>query len=636
MTTSDSLKYGSEQVDVLDALTAIRTRPGMYIQGTDKAGRHQLVKEVLDNSLDEHLGGHCDRIEVTLSSSDTCPEGSYDIVTVLDNGRGIPTDIHSKTGISTLTTVFVKTHSGSKFNQQAYTFSAGLHGVGITATNALSEWLHVQTKRRRTWEQKFERGQYKKDAWKVPKKESLIPSECGTWVQFKVDSEIFKNVLIDPKVIREGLEATSYLCPGLLLILNVGEETEAFQKKGGVQQLLLDKLEKQGIEPTHDPIKIATDEMDAAITWTSGDKSDGESWWCYTNLTPTPEGGTPVTGGRRAIGKVLQSLTKDNLVSTDLREGLRVVLSIRVKDPIFKGQTKERIQNPEWDKIASTIVTAALTDYFKNNPSISEAIIQRALALKKARDAFNKQKKAIKSVKTAKKHARGILPKLAEAFCDIEDREIFLVEGDSAAGTAKLARDNRFQEVLPLRGKVVNAVRTSLARLMSNEEIKSMLIATGINVQPDPDKPGEYINITEDIRVGKVILLMDPDPDGKHIASLVLAFLTTWCWELVQQGRVYVVDPPLYVATRKDQRWFASTLHELQELVPYSLDKCFVSRLKGWGEASPDELWECALNPKTRKMFQILPMDDQDRTDVQQLMGNDTTLRKRILGVEDL
>jgi DNA gyrase subunit B len=633
-------RYDSEQIDVLDSLTAIRKRPGMYIQGTDKAGIHQLVKEVVDNSLDEHLAGHCTRIEVALTASETAPAGVYDTVSVLDDGRGIPAGIHRKTGFSTLTTVFVKTHSGGKFDQQAYTVSAGLHGVGITATNALSEWLEVKTKRPEgMWEQRFDRGAYKKDARKVRKSKDPIPTDTGTWVCFKPDHEIFTKVRVDPKVVRDWLEATSYLCPGLLLILRVGDEKpEAFQKKGGVKQLLLDRLKKQELEPTHKPLVISTPEMDAALVWVRGEKSDGEAWWCYTNLSPTPEGGTPVTGSKRAIGKVVQNLaTKEALVTTDIREGLRAVLSLRVREPLFRGQTKNSLQNPEWDKIASEIVYEAATTFFNKNPSVADTLIQRAVALRKAREAFKKQKKAIKAVKTAKRSARGILPKLAEApFCDVEDRELVLVEGDSASGTAKLARDNSFQEILPLRGKVINAVRTNLPRLMSNEEIKSMLIATGLNIQPDPGDPKGYVNVTNNVRVGKVILLMDPDPDGKHIAALVLSFLAMWCWELIQQGKVYVVDPPLFVATYKDQRWFAATLQELKKVAKVPLERCAVSRLKGWGEASPAELWECALNPATRKLFQILPMNEEDTQDVKALMGNDTTTRKRILGIESL
>jgi DNA gyrase/topoisomerase IV subunit B len=615
-------KYDETSIDLIQNVAHVRERPHMYIYDEGRAGLHQLAKEVLDNCIDEFMAGAVKKILVGLS------EDRSEII-ICDDGRGIPVEKHSKSGFSTLTTILTMTGAGGKFRDGAYSVSAGLHGVGLTVVNALSEYLEVWSVRGKKWYyQGFEQGAPVTKVLTQAKAEKrgikYMGLDSGVSVLFKPDPAIFTVTKFDPEWLAEYLRIQSYLCAGLkieFVVAGEGGSTRKFCATGGIKQFLGEEADKDGVTPMHKPVVYKDDELEVALLWTN---STDEKWFTYVNSSPTKDGGTHVKGLKRLITQLLASRAKSPIDNDDVRAGLYVGLHLKLKDPKYKGQTKDSLQNDE----AITLVYNKLKDVFEhfvlNDDSISEILI-RASKLKKAKDHLKKERAVIAKLTIPTKQKKGILPgKLAEApFCKPQDRELFIVEGDSASGTAKQARDTKFQEVLPLRGKLPNASRWKMADILKNSEIKDMITSIGVDIL-DKCNPSRA-------RVGKVLLTMDADPDGQHIASLVLSFLVNYMSPLIDAGMVYIVDSPLFKASYRDRRVFGNSLEEIRAQLPKSA-KPEVSRLKGHGEANPSELREYAMSKSTRKLYKVV-FRDGDVTVVADIMGNDASFRRELLGI---
>lgn len=627
-----SKSYEASSIDVLEDLEHVRVRPGMYIGSQDADGIRQILKEVVDNSIDEWLAGHASELAVEI---DTVSHHFR----VLDDGRGIPVEKHPKTKQSTLTTVFTNLQAGGKFKKDSYAVSAGLHGVGLKATNALSEFLLASVWRKgKCWEQEFARGN---PVTKGPKSNSSRrhplwegtrrTGDHGTEIKFKPDPEIFGDHRIQVGDVRQWLEETSHLCPGLKITLVVDGESSSFESSG-LGHLVRSQAGKA--EVLHDPLEFSSPDRRtmAAFVWTDGGEDEasmGDHWFSACNASSTPEGGRHVDGAMKAIEDVLKPFSKNKRVDKrDLVDGLFAAVQVLVSEPQFKGQTKDKLLNNEAKLEVYDFLYPQLKAFFDANKKLGEQIVTRALSLRKARESFKKLRAAVN--KTAvKKNSRGILPdKLVEAMhCSVAERELFLVEGDSAGGSAKNARDANYQEVLPLRGKIPNAAQWTLPKLLENEEIASLLKATGVQITPRT-KAVDMSNV----RIGKLLLLMDADPDGQHIASLVLTFFARWLPDFVKAGYVYVVDSPLFVGSHKRKRWYGHSVGELEKASSMDSSKLQISRLKGHGEANPEELRHYAMDPTTRKLWKI-SFGSSDREIILSLMDKDSTSRKQLLGL---
>lgn len=610
--------YTAESIQVLEDLEHIRLRSGMYIGSQDADGIRHCLKEVFDNSVDEYLAGHASSIEVEIDTQNH-------VFRVLDDGRGIPVEKHKKTGESTLTTVFTNLQAGGKFEKQAYAVSAGLHGVGLKATNALSEWLLARVWRSGLcYEQRFERG---KQQAPEPKLNKSLNSRgrSGTEVMFLPDSMIFGDHRIDTARVAQWLEETSYLCPGLKIRYLIDGSERLFES-GGLCDLVSSRA--AGTQALHAPILIEDKDrkVSTSLLWT---ESEGENWFSACNASSTPEGGKHVDGVLKAIHETLSPFAKKKaLDAKDLVDGLYAAVQVLVSEPKFKSQTKDRLLNAEVRDEVYSFVYPRLKAFFDQNKKVADKIVSRALELKKARESYKKLRQAIGQA-TVKRDARGVLPdKLVEAMhCTPEERELFVVEGDSAGGSAKIARDPKYQEVLPLKGKIPNAAQTPPDKLFQNTEISSLIKAIGIGLGPK----GKGTDLTN-LRVGKVLLLTDADHDGSHIASLVLTLFCTWMPDFVRKGYLYVVDSPLFVGVHRDSRWYAHTLQELEELSGRRASDMQVTRMKGHGEADAASLKYYAMSPASRKLWKI-SLGPNDQEIILSLMGSDSTARKTLLGL---
>lgn len=602
--------YGASSIQVLDDITHIRKRPAMYITSTTSSGVIHLAKEAVDNALDEYLSGHANTIIVRINTKDSS-------ISVTDNGRGIPIEKNKKTKKSTLTTVFTKLHAGGKFGKQAYSFSAGLHGVGVKAVNALSSKLEVTVARNgANYKQTFSRGLETSKVTKLKDKKL----KKGTQVKFWPDEEIFSSVRFDRSKVVDWLESVSYLCPGLKIIVRVDSEKSVFKGKT-LTAYLEDTLKKNRISPNHDVISVNKDGVEAAVVWAS---DDGESVQSFVNLSSTPDEGTHVNGLRKAITKALKPYAKKAKVSAeDLREGLYAAIHLKHKEPQFQGQTKMRLLNKDAETTVCEALHPVLVKFFKKHKAVAKAIVDKAIQLREAKSAMKEIREGLKKIATNGK-GRGVLPgKLLESpNCKPSERELFIVEGDSAGGTCKKARDPYYQEVLPLRGKILNAVRATLSQLVNNEEIQAIVAAIGAGV-------GDTCN-PKKARVGKIMLTMDADPDGKHITALALSFISEYMPQLIKSGMVYVVDSPLFVAKYRGKRYFGYTLEDL-ERQGIDVGTAQVSRLKGLGESDADELKQYAMDPKTRTTTRIKKKLSTKK--IRRIMGSDSSARKEILGL---
>ena len=618
-------EYGAEQIQVLDGLEHIRKRPGMYISSTDAKGLHHLVHEVVDNSIDEALAGYCTHIEVTLN-----PDGSC---TVQDNGRGIPTDIHPKEGISTLEVVFTKVNAGGKFGgDSGYKVSSGLHGVGVKAVNALSEWLEAEVYQNgHVYKQIYNRG--------VPQRSVQIVGETdktGTKVTFLPDNEIFETVIFNYDTLKGRLRELAYLNKGLRITLEdtrAGEERkDSFCYEGGIRSFVeeLNKNRDELLFPN--PVYFEESEGDTvcevAIQY---NESYNEVIYSYANNVNTIDGGTHVEGLKMALTKVINdagrklNILKDNdkLTGEDVREGITAVVSVKLINAQFESQTKDKLNNSTIRTFVNKCVSEHMSTFLEENPSVTRELVLRCITAQKARDAARSARELTRR--------KGILESttLPGKLADCSDRrselcEIYIVEGDSAGGTANQGRDRRFQAILPLRGKILNVEKVRLNRVLENEEIKSMITAFGCGILDDFDE--------SKLRYDRIISMTDADVDGAHIRILLYTFLFRFMRPLIEHGHVYAAKPPLYKATCKGNVDYLYSEEEKLEYDRNAPGKVEYQRYKGLGEMSKDQLWDTTMNPATRTLVRVTMQDAAEADQMfTMLMGENPELRRKFI-----
>jgi DNA topoisomerase IV B subunit len=614
--------YTAKDITVLEGLDPVRKRPGMYIGGVDTAGLHHLVWEILDNAVDEAMNGHASRIDVTLHA-----DGST--VTVSDNGRGIPVDIHPKFKKSALELILTTLHAGGKFEGLNYSHSGGLHGVGASVVTALSDSLVARVKRDGAeWEQSFVRGKST-----APLKKIGQVRGSGTTITFHPDAEIFPSVTFKPQLIAERLEAKAYLHKGLKLTFRneASKEETVYYYEDGLRaylaKLLAEGQKKAVISEVFTLEREDEPPLECALTWT---ESPEESVYTFVNGIPTPFGGTHENGLKSAVVKAVRNyinvhdLTPKGLTLTaeDTREGLVALLSVYLKNPQFQGQTKEKLGNPEVTAQLDGLLRTALENFLLHNKSQADAIAQRVILAAKARTA---SRAALETVRKGSVSHRLNLPgKLADcSSTNPEGSELFIVEGDSAGGSAKQGRDRTFQAILPLRGKVLNTEQASLSKVLTNKELSDVVSALGCGVDKTFD--------VNKLRYHKICLLMDADSDGNHICTLLLTFFYRHLPELIRDGYVYIARPPLYkIEVGKEVLWANDDAEKDRLLAKQNgkASKAHVQRFKGLGEMNPPTLKETTLDPRSRTLLRVT-IDDAERTEaaIQTLMGKDVQPR---------
>ncbi len=614
--------YDSSEIQVLEGLEPVRKRPGMYIGSTDERGLHHLIVEIVDNSVDESLAGYCDTITVEITR-----EGA---VAVTDNGRGIPIDIHPKEGVSAVQVVLTKLHAGGKFGGGGYKVSGGLHGVGLSVVNALSEWLEVEVRKNgKIWRQRYMRG--------IPMRE-LAPvgetAETGTKVTFYPDAEIFETIEFNYDTVRTRLREVAYLNKGLKINLidnRPGQEkNETFHYEGGILDFV-DYLNraKETLFPRSLYIEkeYKTSSVEIAMQYND---SYNEVMYSYANNINTEEGGTHLVGFKNALTRVLndyahaEKLVKDDfkLTGEDVREGLTAIVSVKLEEPQFEGQTKTKLGNSEMRGIVEKALTEGLGTYLEENPKEAKDLIMKTVTAQKARDAARAARESTRR--------KGVLESttLPGKLADCTDKdashcEIYLVEGDSAGGTAKQGRDRRFQAILPLRGKILNVEKARLTRIMENAEIRAMITAFGCGIDEEFDE--------SKLRYDKIICMTDADVDGSHIRILLLTFFFRFMRPLIERGHVYIAQPPLYKCTKGKTVEYCYTDEELRA-ASERLGKPEVQRYKGLGEMNASQLWETTMDPERRVLLQATMADaaEADST-FSILMGEQPELRRRFI-----
>ena len=589
--------YGANQIQILEGLEAVRKRPGMYIGSTSARGLHHLVYEVVDNSIDEALAGYCTHIEVTIHKDNS--------ITVTDNGRGIPVDMH-ESGKPAVEVVLTVLHAGGKFGGSGYKVSGGLHGVGVSVVNALSTSMDVKVKRDgKVYEISFEKGVTKEPLHVIGE-----TAETGTYVHFVPDAEIFDETVYDYDTLRHRLRELSFLNRGITIILTderpeeVRQETFYFE--GGISSFVEHLNRNKEVinpEPVYFNGTKDTTVVEIALQYNT---SYSENIYSFVNNINTEEGGTHLAGFKSALTRAANDFARrqgiiknneDNLVGEDIREGLTCVISIKLREPQFEGQTKTKLGNSEVRGIVDSIVSEGLSEYFEENPVISKKIIEKSIMASRAREAARKAREL-----TRRKNALEVssLPgKLADCSVkDPEQAEIYLVEGDSAGGSAKQGRDRRFQAILPLRGKILNVEKARLDKILNNEEIRTMITAFGSGI-------GSEFDITKR-RYGKIIIMTDADVDGAHIRTLLLTFFYRYMRPLIENGHVYIAQPPLYQIRKGRSHWYTYSDEELaQKLDKIGRDGITVQRYKGLGEMNPEQLWETTMDPEKRTVLQV-------------------------------
>lgn len=595
--------YGGDQIQILEGLKAVRKRPGMYIGSTSSKGLHHLVYEIVDNSVDEALAGFCSTIDVQINKDNS--------ITVKDNGRGIPVDINTKTGKPAVEVVFTILHAGGKFGGGGYKVSGGLHGVGASVVNALSEWLEVKVYRNNNiYFQRYERGDVKNDLKVIGTYEG---DYTGTEVTFLPDKTIFEETVYDYNVLKTRLRETAFLTKNLKIILrDVREGMEAediFHYEGGIKEFVT--YLNTGKTPLFEQVVYCEGTKNDVYVEVSFQHNDGynENVYSFVNNIITPEGGTHLEGFKRAMTKTFNDyarankILKDsevNLTGEDIREGLTAIISVKIGEPQFEGQTKQKLGNSEARNAVESVVSEQLTYFLEQNPSVAKLICEKSLLAQRAREAARKARELTRKAKTAL-DGNGLPGKLA----DCSDKnpancEIYIVEGDSAGGSAKTARDRATQAILPLRGKILNVEKARLDRILGNAEIKTMITAFGTGIHEDFD-------ITK-LRYHKIIIMTDADVDGAHIATLLLTFLFRFMPELIKQGYVYLATPPLYQIVKNKKVWYAYSDVELNNILnEIGRDgNNKIQRYKGLGEMDAEQLWDTTMDPKTRILKKVL------------------------------
>ena len=618
-------EYKAESIQVLEGLEPVRLRPGMYIGSTSERGLHHLVYEVVDNSIDEALAGRCDEIKVTLNK-----DGS---VTVVDDGSGIPTEIHPKTGKSTVETVLTILHAGGKFNNDAYKVSGGLHGVGVSVVNALSEWLIATVKRHgKIHEQRFARGKA------ISELEILGDTdETGTTIQFLPDKDIFDTVEFDFDTLEDRMREMAFLNKGVKLVLRDErgdkEREKVFKYDGGIIEMV--KYLNKSKNPIVEDIIYIDEEKDGQEVEIALQYTDGysENIISFANNIHTPEGGTHLSGFRTALTRIVNDygrknkILKDNepnLSGDDAREGLTGVISVKLPQPQFEGQTKAKLGNSETSGIVNAVVGEKLAQYFEENPRVAKLILDKAVKSQRAREAARKAREVSRNRSILESTA---LPgKLAE--CQSNDNsitEIFIVEGDSAGGSAKQGRDKHYQAILPLRGKIMNVEKARLDKVLGYQEIKSMITAFGTGIGEDFD--------IEKLRYGKIIIMTDADVDGAHIRTLLLTFFFRYMPELITGGHVYIAQPPLYKVTKGRNEKYCYSDKELDEyLDEIGREGITLQRYKGLGEMNFDQLWDTTMDPEKRVLLKA-NIEDMGYSDevFSMLMGDKVQPRREFI-----
>jgi DNA gyrase subunit B len=623
-------KYDERSIRALKGLEPVRERPAMYIGNTDKRGLHHLVWEIIDNSVDEYLNGHADSIRVTLHKSG-------DTVTVTDNGRGIPVGIHPVEKIPTLELILTSLHSGGKFgDKEGYFHSGGLHGVGSSVVNALSHKLTAAIKRDgHEWTQSFTRG---KPDGKIQKGKST--HFHGTSITFTPDHQIFKVTRFDPDLIKTHLEDMSYIHSGLKISFTneATGETLDLSHPGGIPEFLA-KLVTEGQKPAVHPApfhiaKEGAERMEIALQWT---ESTEETFRSFVNGIRTTDGGTHEAGFKAGVGKAIRNFMETHDVKTkgvtitaeDIREGFVGILSIFIRDPQFQGQTKEKLNNPEMNAAVDNFIRPALEAWLNANMTVADQIVGRIVLAAKARLASREAAQEIKR-KSATQRKLNLPGKLADCkSTDFDKTELFIVEGDSAGGSAKQGRNNLTQAVLPLRGKILNSEGLGLGKVLTNAELSDLVTAIGAGA-------GEHFNINN-LRYGKIILLMDADADGHHITTLLLTFFFRYMTDLIRKGNLYIAQPPLYrIDVGKETRWARDDVHKEELLVDIAAKrpnaKPEITRFKGLGEMLPKVLAETTLDPKTRTLLRVTIESnlDADKT-FTELLGKDPASRFKFI-----
>ena len=623
-----SAEYGADQIQILEGLEAVRKRPGMYIGSTSLKGLHHLVYEIVDNSVDEALAGECSHIEVFINEDNS--------ITVVDDGRGIPVGINKKSGLPAVQVVFTVLHAGGKFGGGGYKVSGGLHGVGASVVNALSKWLEVLVETDgKAYKQRYERGKV------VTELEELGATDRhGTTVTFLPDEEIFEDTVFDYATIKHRLREMAFLTKGLRISLTdrreEGKKTYSFHYEGGIMEYVSYLNKNQTV--LYDKIiycegKKGTVQVEVALQ-----HNDGYNEGCYSfvNNINTPEGGTHLTGFRNALTKTfneyakLMKLVKENdpaLTGEDIREGMTAIVSIKIPEPQFEGQTKQKLGNSEARGAVESIAGEQIMIFLEQNPAIGKMIVEKALLAQRARDAARKARDLTRR-KTALEYMN--LPgKLADCSDKNPDNcEIYLVEGDSAGGSAKDARDRATQAILPLRGKILNVEKSRLDKILENKEIQSMITAFGTGIHEDFD-------ITK-LRYKKIIIMTDADIDGAHIDTLMLTFIYRFMPELIRKGHVYLAQPPLYKVEKGNKIWYAYNDKELDNIMSEigrdSNNK--IQRYKGLGEMDAEQLWETTMDPERRVLLKVI-MDEENASEIDltfnTLMGDKVEPRREFI-----
>lgn len=623
-------EYGADQIQILEGLEAVRKRPGMYIGSTSSRGLHHLVYEIVDNSVDEALAGFCDTIEVIIN-----PDNS---ITVTDNGRGIPVGINTKAGIPAVEVVFTILHAGGKFGGGGYKVSGGLHGVGASVVNALSEWLEVRIYMEgKVYFQRYERGHVKN---KLDIIDTCKPEKTGTIVTFKPDAAIFEETVFDYDVLRRRLREMAFLTKNLRIRLKDLREEEVveneFHYEGGIKEFV--SYLNRSNEPMYQDIVYCEGTKNNVYVEVAMQHNDGYNENCYSfvNNINTPEGGTHLEGFRRALTKTFNDyarankLLKDNeqnLSGEDIREGLTAIISVKIEEPQFEGQTKQKLGNSEARGAVDAVLSEQLTYYLEQNPAVAKVICEKSIMAQRAREAARKARDLARRKTPLEGNA---LPgKLAD--CSDKDPancEIYIVEGDSAGGSAKSARSRETQAVLPLRGKILNVEKARLDRIYSNAEIKAMITAFGTGIHDD-------FNI-EKLRYHKIIIMTDADVDGAHISTLLLTFLYRFMPGLIKGGYVYLAQPPLYKIEKARKIWYAYSDEELNTiLAEIGRDNSNkIQRYKGLGEMDAEQLWETTMDPEQRILLRVT-MDEETNSELDltftTLMGDKVEPRREFI-----
>lgn len=622
--------YDSDQIQVLEGLEAVRKRPGMYIGSTGPRGLHHLVYEIVDNAIDEALAGYCDRIDVRILPGD--------IICVQDNGRGVPVGVQHQTGLPAVTVVYTILHAGGKFGGGSYKVSGGLHGVGASVVNALSSWLEVEVRQGgHLYRQRFSRGNAEYDLQDLGPIEN--PEQTGTMVTFKADPEIFKETTVyDFATLETRLREQAFLNAGVNIILTDERDPEniksdRFHYEGGVASFVEYLNRKKAVEVIHPDViyfsATAPDNNSTCEIAMQYTDSFNELILSFANNIHTVDGGTHEDGFKRALTRVMNDYARKynilkeadkNLSGEDVREGLTCVISVKVKEAQFEGQTKGKLGNTEISGLVSNLMSDKLMTFLEENPTVARAIFDKAMAASRAREAARKARDLVRR-KSALENAT--LPgKLADCQSrNPEETEIYIVEGDSAGGSAKGGRDRKFQAILPLWGKMLNVEKARLDRVYGNDKLMPVITALGTGI-------GEEFDLNK-LRYGRVIIMADADVDGSHIRTLLLTFFYRYMRPLVEEGHVYIAQPPLFRITKNKRHYYAYSDNERDEIMTQLQSGYDIQRYKGLGEMDSEQLWETTMNPETRVMLQVTPSDAAQADEIFTILMGDKVEPRR-------